>query len=64
MTNIANLLQSKPDKYSDLNGVELVNKKVKRWVCMAGIFPEGGDECNASSDYHGKVKKSNKKISQ
>ena len=29
LTNIAALLQSEPDEYSNLNGFELVNKKVK-----------------------------------
>ena len=41
LTNIKDLLQSKPDKYSKLNGIGLVNKKVKRWVCMGGEFPAG-----------------------
>ena len=50
MTNIAKLLQSKPDEYSKLNGIELVRKKAIRWVCMAGRFPEGGYEYNVSTD--------------
>jgi pyrimidine-specific ribonucleoside hydrolase len=41
LTNLANLLESKPDKYSRLSGKELVSKKVKRLVSMAGKFPEG-----------------------
>ncbi len=41
LTNIANLLQSKPDAYSPLNGIELVKKKVKQLVSMGGKFPEG-----------------------
>ena len=41
LTNIANLLQSKPDRYSALDGVALVKKKVKKLVSMAGKFPEG-----------------------
>ncbi len=41
LTNIANLLQSKPDGYSSLNGYELVKAKVKQLVSMAGKFPEG-----------------------
>ncbi|MDQ2753826.1 MAG: nucleoside hydrolase, partial [Bacteroidota bacterium] len=41
LTNIANLLQSKPDAYSPLNGVELVKKKVKKMVSMGGKFPAG-----------------------
>lgn len=41
MTNISDLLQSNADKYSNLNGMELVKKKVKNWVAMAGGFPQG-----------------------
>ncbi|MDO1446906.1 nucleoside hydrolase [Rhodocytophaga aerolata] len=41
ITNLANLLESKPDKYSNLTGKELVSKKVNRLVSMAGKFPEG-----------------------
>ncbi len=47
--NIAELLKTSSCNYSELSGVDLVNKKVKRWVCMGGIFPEGGTECNATS---------------
>jgi inosine-uridine nucleoside N-ribohydrolase len=39
LTNLSALLQSTPDKYSKLNGSELVRKKVKQLVCMAGGFP-------------------------
>lgn len=49
LTNIANLLRSKPDKYSSLPGRELVNKKVKNLVSMAGKFPEG-KEFNIEKD--------------
>ncbi len=38
LTNMANLLQSKPDQYSPLNGKDLVKRKVKRLVSMAGRF--------------------------
>lgn len=41
LTNIANLLKSTPDKYSSLYGKELVNKKVRQLVSMAGKFPQG-----------------------
>lgn len=41
MTNIAQLMASGADAYSDLSGMELINKKVKLWVCMAGGFPQG-----------------------
>src|SRR5882757_285522 len=41
LTNLANLLDSKADKYSRLSGRELIRKKVKHLVSMAGRFPEG-----------------------
>lgn len=40
-TNLSNLLKTEGDKYSTLSGAELVRKKVKKWVAMAGRFPEG-----------------------
>lgn len=40
-TNLSNLLKTKGDKHSPLSGIDLVNKKVKKWVAMAGHFPEG-----------------------
>jgi inosine-uridine nucleoside N-ribohydrolase len=40
-TNLKNLLLSGADEYSPLTGKELVAKKVKRLVSMAGLFPEG-----------------------
>jgi inosine-uridine nucleoside N-ribohydrolase len=49
LTNLANLLQSKPDKYSKLSGKDLINQKVKRLVCMAGKFPSG-KEFNVEKD--------------
>jgi len=41
LTNLNNLLKSKPDNFSPLEGKDLVIKKVKRLVSMAGRFPEG-----------------------
>ena len=41
LTNLGNLLTSKPDDYSTLNGKELIAKKVRMLVSMAGKFPEG-----------------------
>lgn len=41
LTNLKNLLNSTPDENSPLNGKELVTKKVKRLISMAGRFPEG-----------------------
>lgn len=40
-TNLSDLLHSQPDNISPLTGDELVKKKVKRVVSMAGKFPEG-----------------------
>lgn len=39
LTNLSYLLDSSPDKYSPLNGKELVKKKVKLYICMGGRFP-------------------------
>jgi inosine-uridine nucleoside N-ribohydrolase len=41
LTNLSNLLKSGPDNISPLTGNELVIRKVKRLVSMAGWFPEG-----------------------
>ncbi len=41
LTNLAGLLDSKADRYSPLDGRQLVARKVKMLVCMAGRFPEG-----------------------
>ena len=40
LTNLNNLLHSEPDSLSPLNGTELVSKKVKKLVSMAGRFPQ------------------------
>ena len=49
LTNLADLLQSTPDKYSKFTGKELVREKVKQLVCMAGSFP-AGNEFNVRMD--------------
>lgn len=41
LTNLRNLLDSRPDEFSPLDGEALVKQKVKQWVCMGGIFPSG-----------------------
>ncbi|GAB3926552.1 nucleoside hydrolase [Larkinella terrae] len=41
LSNMANLLDSKPDQYSKLDGKALVKQKVKELVSMAGAFPKG-----------------------
>ena len=49
LTNLRNLLISKPDSISHLAGRDLVLKKVKNLVSMAGKFPEG-KEYNVEMD--------------
>ena len=55
LTNLNDLLQSNPDSISPLSGNDLVIKKVKRLVSMAGKFPEGSEfnvkEDSTSSKY-------------
>jgi inosine-uridine nucleoside N-ribohydrolase len=43
LSNLETLLKSGPDQFSKLSGKELVAKKVKKWVAMAGGFPEGNE---------------------
>lgn len=40
LTNLRDLLASKPDAISPLDGPALVRRKVNRWVCMGGRYPE------------------------
>jgi len=40
-TNVRDLLFSEPCEHSELDGRELVDQKVRLWVCMGGHFPEG-----------------------
>jgi hypothetical protein len=40
LTNLRNLLRSPPDEHSPLGGRDLVRRKVARWVCMGGRYPE------------------------
>ena len=49
LTNLCNLLQSRPDQNSQLNGTDLVALKVRKLVSMAGMFP-GGREFNVYED--------------
>ncbi len=41
LSNLAALLDTRPDSHSPLDGEALVKKKVRQWVCMGGIFPQG-----------------------
>lgn len=55
LTNVSNLLSSEPDEYSPLYGTELVMKKVKQLVCMAGCIPEGREfnvYCDTKASQH------------
>jgi inosine-uridine nucleoside N-ribohydrolase len=49
LTNLFYLMNSGADKYSKLNGKELIRQKVKQLVCMAGRFPSGS-EFNVNRD--------------
>ena len=49
LTNMADLWQSKADRFSALAGKDLIRQKVKRLVCMAGKFPVG-TEFNVEKD--------------
>ena len=49
LTNLKELLCSEGDTYNQLSGRELVSRKVKRLVAMAGSFPQGR-EFNVYSD--------------
>lgn len=49
LTNMANLLKSQSDSISPLTGNELISRKVKLLVSMAGAFP-GGREYNVFID--------------
>lgn len=55
LTNLAGLLNSGPDRFSALAGPQLVKKKVKHLVCMAGWFPSG-KEFNVHIDAPASVK--------
>jgi purine nucleosidase len=41
LTNLRDLINSGPDRHSDLAGQQLVEQKVRLWVCMGGQFPSG-----------------------
>ncbi len=49
-TNLARLLESAPDRYSNLNGMDLVKKKVRLLTIMAGNFAEAKPEYNVMTD--------------
>jgi len=53
LLNIKRLIESQPDSVSDLNGKELILRKVKEVVIMGGHFPSGEGEWNFSGNMPG-----------
>ena len=49
LDNLAGLLETNADEFSPLDGLDLIKKKVKLLVAMAGAFPHG-KEFNIVSD--------------
>jgi inosine-uridine nucleoside N-ribohydrolase len=49
-TNLARLIESAPDRYSNLSGMELVKRKVRLLTVMAGNFVENKSEYNVMTD--------------
>lgn len=41
LSSLMKFMQSSPDRHSPLSGTQLVNKKVRRWLCMGGQYPSG-----------------------
>jgi inosine-uridine nucleoside N-ribohydrolase len=55
-TNLARLMESKPDRYSNLNGMDLIRKKVRLLTVMAGNFAESKPEYNVATDVPSAIK--------
>jgi inosine-uridine nucleoside N-ribohydrolase len=49
-TNLARLMESVPDRYSNLSGMELVKRKVRLLTIMAGNFAASKPEYNVMTD--------------
>jgi inosine-uridine nucleoside N-ribohydrolase len=49
-TNLARLIESAPDRYSKLSGMQLVKQKVRLLTIMAGNFAESKPEYNVMTD--------------
>src|SRR5690554_5066847 len=41
LSSLQQLLLSKADTTSDMNGIELSHKKINKWICMGGEYPQG-----------------------
>lgn len=51
LNNLKDLLDSRPDSLSPLDGEALVRRKVRLWSCMGGMFPNGRFE-NGDGEYN------------
>jgi hypothetical protein len=55
LVNLEDLLRSKPDRHSKLDGAALVARKVKQLVVMGGAFPKGREfnlvEAGSAAEY-------------
>jgi inosine-uridine nucleoside N-ribohydrolase len=49
-TNLARLMESAPDRFSELSGMDLVKRKVRLLTVMAGNFAEPKPEYNVMTD--------------
>ena len=56
LMNIKNLMDSKADEYSELDGMDLIRAKVKEFVIMGGNFPSSENEWNFDGDMPGVTK--------
>ncbi|MFY0627912.1 MAG: nucleoside hydrolase [Reichenbachiella sp.] len=56
LMNIKKLIDSKADQFSSLEGIDLINSKVKEFVIMGGNFPESKNEWNFDGNMPGVTK--------
>ncbi|GAB5409123.1 MAG: hypothetical protein BalsKO_14880 [Balneolaceae bacterium] len=56
LANIQRLIESEPDNYSPLNGLDLINAKVSEFVIMGGNFPNSENEWNFDGNMPGVTK--------
>ena len=56
LANIMNLMKSKADSFSELDGMDLIRAKVKEFVIMGGNFPTSEDEWNFNGNMPGVTK--------
>ena len=56
LMNIKNLIDSKPDEFSNMYGMDLINKKIKEFVIMGGNFPTSKYEWNFDGNMPGITK--------